>query len=168
MGYKYGSLEWTIMNHIKINESRKEKVIDILHNNGINNFSDLRNKLIPRKGLTRNEIKQIDTIKYNVIWLNTYQQKSARVLYDAIGQYATKHEQSRIFNILKERKIFSERLLASMSDEDIRSIYGIGPKSMIILKKVKADFLARCLRYESGRRTIPGASQPAAMPLAAF
>lgn len=168
MGYSYGSLEWTIMNHIKISESRKEKVIDILHKNGIHNFIDLNNSHIPREGLRINEIRQLATIKENIKTINEFKKYTLYRLYTAIGQYASKHEQSRIFNILKEKKIYSERHLISMSDDDLRSIYGIGPKSIDILKKVKADFLKRASRCESTRRTVPGAAQPAAMPLAAF
>lgn len=154
---KYGSLFWTIRNHIKISESRKDKVIDILKTNGILTEKDLQDNPIPLKGLTSNEIRQLQIIKDNCKTIAKYRESIGQSLYNAIGQFTSKHEQRRIFNLLKSVNILTERSLFSTSNEKLRKIYGIGPKSIHVLQCVKMLFVENSSRKFVGT---PAAASP--------
>ena len=135
------SIAYTVHKNKHIRNSRKEKVIDILNQSGIQSLFDLKNSMIPQKGLTNNEIRQLCFIKKDMHTVDGMQKRQADKLYAAIGCYASKHEQSRIFNILLRNKISSERILASTPDEQLANIPGIGEKSMNVLNQVTRDFV---------------------------
>ena len=167
MVYQYGTLQWNIMNHSRITNSRKQRVIDILQENGIHDYADLQKELIPRKGLTANEIRQLSTIKKDLKYIAEANKAFSYHFYSDMHRYTSKHEATRIYNIVKANKIFSERILISVSDEKLSNIPGIGPKSLIVLKKVKEKYLRQSI-LTSRRSTTPASSQPAAMPLLAY
>ena len=152
------NLQQAILGNSKIRKSRKGKVIDILNQNGIHDLDDLNKTMIPRKDLTNNEIRQLSFIKNDCKKISELQQKEAAALFVSIGQYtASKHEQTRIFNILGRNNILSKRILYSTSDEKLRNIPGIGIKAMSVLIKIKLDYLL-CRSIEActyGNSTIP-------------
>lgn len=166
MPYKYGSLFWTIRNHIKIAESRKDTVIDILKANGIQTESDLQENPIPFKGLTSNEIRQLQILKDNYKTIVRYRESIGQHLFHTIGRFTSKHEQRRIFNLLKSVNILSERSLFATSNDKLRKIYGIGPKSMHVLQCVKNDFIEKSSRTFVGSPASGVPFQPLLMPLA--
>lgn len=135
------NLQQVILDNSKIRKTRKNKVIDILNQNGIYDLDDLNKTMIPRKDLTNNEIRQLSSIKNDCKKISELQQKEAAALFVSIGQYASKHEQTRIFNILMRNNISSKRMLYSISDKKLRNTPGIGSKSMDILIQIKMDYL---------------------------
>lgn len=167
MIYQYGTLQWNIMNHSRITDARKQRVIDILEENGIHDYVDLQKELIPKKGLTANEIRQLSKIKKDLEYITKVTKSFSYGFYSDLQHYTSKHEATRIYNLLKANKIFSERILISVSDEKLSNIPGIGPKSLAVLKKIKEKCLSRSI-LTARRSTTPASSQPAAMPLLAY
>ena len=164
----FSSLVNAIQQNNKIKQSRKMTVFDILNRNGIHTIDDLKNTTIPRKGLTANEIRQLNNIRNDakvVFWLHNTAMKN---LHDALGKFTSRHEQSRIWNLLVQNDILSERLLFATSDEKLNSIYGIGPKSMEVLRKVKERFVRTHSRTGVSGYPAPAVSQPALMPLTVY
>lgn len=164
----FSSLVNAIQQNNKIKQSRKMIVFDILNMNGICTMNDLKNKTIPRKGLTDNEIRQLNSIRNDARTIFHLQNASMNKLYTMLGQYTSKHEQSRIFHLLVQNNILSGILLFSTPDKKLNGIYGIGPKSMEVLHKVKEEFVRTHSRTGVSGYPAPAVSQPALMPLAAY
>ena len=164
----FSSLVNAIQQNNKIKQSRKMIVFDILNMNGICTMNDLKNKTIPRKGLTDNEIRQLNSIRNDAKAVFGLRNTALKNLYESLGRFTSRHEQSRIWNLLVQNDILSERLLFATSDEKLNSIYGIGPKSMEVLRKVKERFVRTHSRTSVSGYPAPAVSQPALMPLTAY
>lgn len=162
---EYSSLISAIQKNTMIRQSRKMTVIDILNKNGICTMMDLVTNYIPSKGLTANEIRQLSSIKETARNVSHLHNASMNKLYNMLGRYASKHEKSRIFHLLIQNDISSGMLLFSTPDEKLNGIYGIGPKSMEVLHKVKEELVRT--RSWTGMSGSP-VSQPALMPLTAY
>lgn len=169
MTYQYGTLQWNIMNHRNIVKTRRQRVIDILNENGIHDYVDLQKESIPRKGLTMNEIRYLSRLKTDLKYIAEANKAFLYSFYSDLHCYTSKHEATRIYNLLKANKIFSERILISVSDDKLSNIHGIGPKSLAVLQKVKGKYLKRyATRSMSKDHATADSSQPAAMPLLAY
>ena len=166
---QYAYLHWTIRHDSKIKPSRREKVIDILVENGITSYTTFVTHTIPTEGLTNNEIMELNRIRKQYLSITDSQRKAARALFIKLGWYTEPHEQTRIFNLLDANKISSERILFATSDEKLRSIKGIGPKSMMVLAAVKDDFMRTHTTTEfTGTSLESSCAQPMLIPLAAL
>ena len=138
-----------IKTNTRIRQSRKEKVIDILKEHNIFNYEDLTFYKIPLKGLTANEIKQLQLMKGYTGIIAEAKHRAIRELYFSIGDFTSKHEQTRITNILVSKGIFSKRLLYATPIQAISNIPGIGKKSIEVLQKVIFKFCCQLgLKHE--------------------
>ena len=164
----FSSLVNAIQQNNKIKQSRKATVIDILNKNGIYTMMDLVTNYIPSKGLTANEIRQLNNIRNDAKAVFGLLNTALKNLHDALGRFTSRHEQSRIWNLLVQNNILSERQLFATSDEKLNSIYGIGPKSMEVLRKVKERFVRTHSRTGVSGYPAPAVSQPALMPLTVY
>ena len=126
-----------IRDNRRISPSRKEKVINILRTNDISCSGDLYSHPIPTKGLTPNEIRVLLYIKEDLKNITEFKKKASDELYKALGMFASKHEQTRIFNILKANEINNIRTLMAASYKKLEDIPGIGAKSIEVLRKVR-------------------------------
>ena len=159
-------MEYTLQNCI-LNTSRlkrREHVLSVLTDNDILNFTDLVNQPLPTKGLWKSEFAYLRDLRQKEAALQSMFHHSETELKRALDGYFTKHEASRVFHVLTANKISSVRLLASASISRLRDIYGIGPKSLDILMKLKTDLWNRA---EEDAKYKAQYTQTA-IPLAAF
>ena len=118
---------------------RPKHVIQVLTDNDILEWKDLIEKPIPTKGLYRNEITVLSDLKEKERRLRCVQDTAKCDLRELLGKHFSKHEATRIYNLLTANKILSVRLLMSAHEPDLRDIYGIGPVSLNTLMKIKRE-----------------------------
>ena len=154
--------EYSIMNCPKIVKSRRARVIDILSKQyHISSWQDLMNWTptynYKMEGLTVNEVKALAEMREMQKTLYGRKEKAKADLYGKLAKFTSKHETTRIFNILVNHKIESVVQLVSAEEEQLKNLPGIGKKSWAILLKIRLGIMARRLT----RATF----QQAALPL---
>ena len=129
------TLQFEIANTPRL--KRNSHVLKVLTDNDILSWNDLIKKMIPTKGLWASEIKVLNDIRNKRIRIGNMKNFAGKELCDILKAYASPHEATRIYNILVRNGIYDAGHVRWKSEEDLRAIYGIGPKSMDILRKIR-------------------------------
>jgi len=146
---------------------RGKYVYRVLCENGIRTWDDFVAKPIPSKGLYNNEVLALNRIRMKELDIREAKASAYNDLVSLLSKYVRKNDARRIASSLKREDIWSMRLLASTPDEKLEKIYGIGPKSLDILKKVKT-FLNSPKAMTSGKSKAVSAAPSPFQPLLAY
>lgn len=138
------SLEYCIMHNSLIAPQRRKTVWQTMVDNDIYNWTlFVDNWKVPWNGkyknLTKNETSVLADIYRKEIYIRERKKISQKELRASLGKFASKHEATRIFNILVANGFHSRQLVRATSNEKLRNLPGIGTKSIDILVKVKFD-----------------------------
>ena len=139
---------------------RSKYIYQVLCSNGICTMDDFIAKPIPSKGLKVHEIMALNKLRNIETAIHTAKEDAYKEMTALLSKYVRNNDAARIASVLKREDIWSLRLLASTPDEKLSRIYGIGPKSLDILKKVK-----RFLNTQKAHQIMnTGASEPGPSP----
>ena len=118
---------------------RRQHVLEVLHNNDIFTHEDFMNRPVPIKNLWKSEVKTLCDMRSKELIIRDRKRNTAKSFYETLRHYASKHEASRIANILKANDIYSLSMLISTRPQIVKNLRGIGPKSFDILEHIRAD-----------------------------
>ncbi len=135
------TLEEVITKSTHIAPKRKTPVKNWLKTHNIISWDDLLawhpNYTMTENGLSSNEVWVLYKIREKEDHIRYRKNLAKFELIDSLRLFSSKHESTRISNILFAHDIISKQLLRSTSTDKLKSFDGIGPKSIDILEKVK-------------------------------
>ena len=154
------TLDQCIMNNPRL--KRRNHVSNVLQANNIWDWDDFVNNPIPTKGLWKSEVQVLIEMRDKEQRIRAYQQRASFELYGILAKYFSKHETSRVYNILTSHRINSVRVFLSIRKSELSAFYGIGPISLEKLMKAKADLWNKAaeLSTEAYGRNREYAAQP--------
>ena len=146
---------------------RGKYVYRVLCQNNIRTWDDFLEKPIPGKGLYGNEVLTLDRLRTKVKKIRMDKAEALKNMTDVVAKFTTRSSANQITGALARSDIWSSQLLVATSDEKLFQIYGIGPKRLDILRKVK-KFLTAPKAETSVKVSRKKAAESPMQPLLAF